>query len=223
MLNDDIMLLDAYSTIFVWIGAGSNKFEKNGAYKTANRYIESINDDRDKSDVQIVEIEAGREPPSFTVFFPEWRLETAQRWLDNDPLKRLNDMYPADKASAASKVGSSSSSAKQQQSTPLVAFKPTSTANAQPPAWAKKDAAPLEEVKKQAEGGDKNSYLDPSSSKFEYDQLKTAGAPNGVDPARKEAYLSDEKFQEVFGMTPAAFNELKQWKKIDLKKAKGLF
>jgi len=109
MLNDDIMILDAYSTILVWIGAGSNKFERNGAYKTANRYIESINDDRDKSEVQIVEVEAGREPPSFTVFFPEWRLDLAQRWLDNDPLKRLNELYPADKASASS---SSSSSAK---------------------------------------------------------------------------------------------------------------
>ena len=103
----------------------------------------------------------------------------------------------------------------------MVAFKPTSTANAQPPAWAKKDAATVEEVKKSEEAS-KNNYLDPASNKMEYDQLKK-GIPQGVDPARKEAYLSDEKFEEVFGMTPAAFNELKQWKKIDLKKAKGLF
>lgn len=39
MMNDDIMLLDAYLTIYVWIGNCSNRFEKNGAYKTANRYI----------------------------------------------------------------------------------------------------------------------------------------------------------------------------------------
>jgi len=110
MLNDDIMLLDAYSTIYVWIGNGSNKFEKNGAYKTANRYIESINDDRDKSSVQVVEVEAGREPPGFTVFFPDWRSDIAQRWLDDDPVKRLADMYPADKGTGVS-GGSSSAGA----------------------------------------------------------------------------------------------------------------
>jgi len=51
LINDDIMLLDAYQTIYVWIGNQSNKFEKNGAYKTANRYIESVRDERDKESV----------------------------------------------------------------------------------------------------------------------------------------------------------------------------
>ena len=87
MMNDDIHLLDAYQTIYVWIGNQSNRFEKNGAYKTANRYIESVRDERDKENCQIVEIEAGKEPPSFTVFFPEWRLEKAQKWLDAHPSK----------------------------------------------------------------------------------------------------------------------------------------
>ncbi len=98
MMNDDIMLLDAYTTIYIWIGNGSNKFEKNGAFKTATRYISSIRDERDKSAVQVQEVEACKEPPSFTVHFPEWRLEKAQAWLDADPSKRLADMYPADKA-----------------------------------------------------------------------------------------------------------------------------
>jgi hypothetical protein len=51
MMNDDIMLLDAYTTIYVWIGNGSNKFERNGAFKTATRYINSVRDERDKSSV----------------------------------------------------------------------------------------------------------------------------------------------------------------------------
>lgn len=143
MLNDDIMLLDAYSSIYVWIGNGSNKFEKNGAYKTANRYVESINDDRDKSSVQIVEVEAGKEPPSFTVFFPEWRTEIAQRWLDDDPVKRLADMYPADKGTGVSSGSSSSgagASAGGGPKKPFVPGKPATTAPVAP-AWAKKDTA----------------------------------------------------------------------------------
>ncbi len=64
----------------------------------------------------------------------------------------------------------------------------------------------VEEVKKSEPA--ENKYLDPSEHKFDVGQLK-AGIPAGVDPARKEAYLSDEQFQATFGMTPAAFNELK--------------
>ena len=77
MMNDDIMLLDAYQTIYVWIGNKSNDFEKRGAYKSATKYIESVRDERDKEAVQVVEIEAGKELPAFTVHFPEWRLDKA--------------------------------------------------------------------------------------------------------------------------------------------------
>ena len=64
--------------------------------------------------------------------------------------------------------------------------------------------------------------MDPESNKFDYEVLKGAFPP-GVNPEKKEAYLSDENFQSIFGMTPAAFNEQKKWKQNDLKKAKGLF
>jgi hypothetical protein len=39
--------------------------------------------------VQIIEVEAGKEPPAFTVHFPEWRLEKAKKWLDEDPIKLM--------------------------------------------------------------------------------------------------------------------------------------
>jgi len=51
MMNDDIMLLDAYQTIYVWIGNKSNDFEKRGAYKSATKYIQSVRDERDKDGV----------------------------------------------------------------------------------------------------------------------------------------------------------------------------
>ena len=51
MMNDDIMILDAYQTIYVWIGNKSNDFEKKGAYKSASQYIEQIKDERDKDNV----------------------------------------------------------------------------------------------------------------------------------------------------------------------------
>jgi hypothetical protein len=35
LINDDVYLLDAYDTLYVWIGNKSNKFERNGAYAKA--------------------------------------------------------------------------------------------------------------------------------------------------------------------------------------------
>lgn len=88
-MNDDIMILDCYQTVYVWIGNKSNDFERKGVFKSAKKYIDNIKDERDKDNVHVVEVEAGKEPSSFTVQFPEWRLEKAQRWLDEDPVKLM--------------------------------------------------------------------------------------------------------------------------------------
>ncbi|XP_044159316.1 villin-1 [Bufo gargarizans] len=47
--------------------------------------------------------------------------------------------------------------------------------------------------------------------------------PPGVDPSRKEEYLSNEEFTGIFGMTRDEFQALPEWKKQNLKKTKGLF
>ena len=44
-----------------------------------------------------------------------------------------------------------------------------------------------------------------------------------VDPTRREQYLSDEDFYNVFRMEKTEFNALKTFKQIRLKKEKGLF
>jgi len=47
--------------------------------------------------------------------------------------------------------------------------------------------------------------------------------PESVDPQRKEEYLSEEEFMQVFGVSKDTFSELPAWKRINLKKAKQLF
>ena len=69
-------------------------------------------------------------------------------------------------------------------------------------------------------------FADPAGTDFHLDVLKktpAGGLPKEIDPAHKELYLSDEKFQEVFKMSPADFEKLKPFKKKDLKKKVGLF
>lgn len=81
----------------------------------------------------------------------------------------------------------------------------------------KKMAAVVEEKKEE-----ESKWLDPKSNKFSYESLAHS-FPEGVDPTRKEAYLSDEEFVKVFGMTAHKFVELKKWRQNDLKKSKELF
>ena len=71
------MILDAYNTIYVWIGNKSNPTEKKGAPKSAQKYLESVKDERNKEDVQFIDVEAGKEAPGFTVHFTDWRREKA--------------------------------------------------------------------------------------------------------------------------------------------------
>lgn len=57
-----------------------------------------------------------------------------------------------------------------------------------------------------------------------YAELKGKGSiPAGVDPARKEEYLSDAEFLTVFGMDKATFKAQPAWKVKQTKQAKDLF
>jgi len=64
--------------------------------------------------------------------------------------------------------------------------------------------------------------LDPETHIFPYSELKDK-FPKGVDPARKEMYLGDEEFFEVFGMEYEEFEAMSAFKKKTLKKKLGLF
>ena len=79
--NHDVMVLDAYSTIWVWVGSKSNKQERNNAHKKVDMYLSGLND-RDKSSVQISSLEPGFEPIQFTALFPEWEDEIVDTWFD---------------------------------------------------------------------------------------------------------------------------------------------
>uniref|UniRef100_A0A8B9MJT5 Villin-1 n=1 Tax=Accipiter nisus TaxID=211598 RepID=A0A8B9MJT5_9AVES len=70
------------------------------------------------------------------------------------------------------------------------------------------------------------SLLPNKQESFPLDVLVNTSAedlPRGVDPSRKEYYLSDQDFEAVFGMSRPAFSKLPLWKQQNLKKDKGLF
>lgn len=61
-------------------------------------------------------------------------------------------------------------------------------------------------------------YLDCQKHKFKYDELK-GQVPLAVNPLIRELYLTQEEFQSIFKMSITEYQELKEWKKLKLKKA----
>ena len=68
------------------------------------------------------------------------------------------------------------------------------------------------------------AYASPEELQLMYKFLKSPGPyPEEVDPTIREQYMEDEEFEEVMGMTKAAFNETPKWKQQKLKEDAGLF
>ncbi|CAF1537148.1 unnamed protein product, partial [Didymodactylos carnosus] len=72
--EDDVMLLDAWNTIFLWIGKNANKNEKRDAEKIAFDYLKTDPSHRDP-DTPIIKTKQGTEPIHFTGFFGYWDRE----------------------------------------------------------------------------------------------------------------------------------------------------
>ena len=58
---NDVMVLDAYSTVFMWMGTRANKTEQTKSGAKVEKYIAGLSD-RDPSKVQIVQIDPCGEP-----------------------------------------------------------------------------------------------------------------------------------------------------------------
>ncbi|XP_027788517.3 scinderin [Marmota flaviventris] len=76
LAEDDVMLLDAWEQIFIWVGKDANEVEKSESLKSAKMYLETDPSGRDKR-TPIVIIKQGHEPPTFTGWFLGW---DSSRW-----------------------------------------------------------------------------------------------------------------------------------------------
>ena len=197
MLDDDVMMVDVGTSVYLWIGSGANREEKEKALETAQKFITAAaehGDGRD-ADCPIVQVSAGNEPLLFTQFFPGWDPEFADK-------NKFVDPYEAKLAAMKKAKGASGGGAA--DDAPALAFNAPSSPGS---------SVPLD--------GD---FKDPANNKFSYEELTVVGVvPDGVDPTKKEQYLTDEVFQEKFGMAKDAFNALPGWKKTKAKKDAKLF
>jgi hypothetical protein len=71
LLDDDVFLLDVFTSIFVWVGSKSTENEKAKALELAQKFITDAADGRE-ADIPIVRVDAGNEPCIFTSQFAGW-------------------------------------------------------------------------------------------------------------------------------------------------------
>ncbi|XP_072771459.1 gelsolin a isoform X1 [Nerophis lumbriciformis] len=83
LATDDVMILDTWEQVFVWIGNEAQDEEKTEAMTSAARYIETDPANRDRR-TPIVKIKQSFEPPTFTGWFLGWDHE----YWTTDPLER---------------------------------------------------------------------------------------------------------------------------------------
>ncbi|KAJ0059235.1 hypothetical protein NL108_009607 [Boleophthalmus pectinirostris] len=87
LATDDVMLLDAWDQIFIWVGKDANAEEKTGAPKIAKEYVDC--DPSGRRGTPITTIKQGAEPPTFTGWFQAW---DAHMW-DTDLLERIRARF----------------------------------------------------------------------------------------------------------------------------------
>ncbi|XP_042193391.1 gelsolin isoform X1 [Callorhinchus milii] len=83
LATDDVMLLDTWDQVFIWVGNDAQEEEKAEAATSAKRYIETDPANRD-SRTPVVAIKQGFEPPTFTGWFLGWDYD----YWSVDPLQR---------------------------------------------------------------------------------------------------------------------------------------
>ncbi|KAL6097790.1 vill [Pungitius sinensis] len=76
--EDDVMLLDTWEEIFLWVGNSANQYEMKEAWNSAQDYLRTHPAGRDP-DTPIVSVKQGYEPPTFTGWFSAW---DPHKWSD---------------------------------------------------------------------------------------------------------------------------------------------
>ncbi|XP_045563719.1 villin-1 isoform X3 [Salmo salar] len=186
--EDDIMLLDIWDMVFLWLGKGANQIEKENVVPTAHEYLRTHPGGR-SLDTPIVLVKQGFEPPTFTGWFHAW---DPHMWSGGKSYQELK-----------AELG---------DATDIIQITVDRTTFNSTQKNSKNIGEPL---------------LSPTvGATFPADKLlnrQTEDLPDGVDPTKKEEYLSNDDFALILGVSRVEFYSMPTWKQQNLKKEKGLF
>ncbi|KAK9511086.1 hypothetical protein O3M35_005718 [Rhynocoris fuscipes] len=90
LVPEDVMILDVFHSLFIWIGKKANREERSKSLDFAFEYLETDPCKR-KSDIPIVQMVQGSEPPIFTGFFATWDPELWEKEKSFDEIRKEMD------------------------------------------------------------------------------------------------------------------------------------
>nr|XP_008110418.1 PREDICTED: villin-like protein [Anolis carolinensis] len=218
--EDDVMLLDTWEEIFLWIGKGSNSYEKSEAISSARDYLKTHPAGRDQA-TSIIMVKQGHEPLNFTGWFTAW---DPYKWSDGKTYEEMKSSLG--NVSAISEITVDLKNAN--LSNKNTSNKPTVTNSA---ASRTGTTLPTHQTNPDKSNSNYNNSNAPllqtgGNGVFARDLLINKAVdelPEGVDPTQKERYLSDEDFYDIFGKTRDEFYQMPKWKQQNEKKQHGIF
>jgi len=251
--DDDVMLLDVATEVFLWIGKNANENEKRESLLLAQRYVARAaeTDGRDV-DTIITTVPAGKEPKMFTAHFIAWDASKASATFVDPYELKLKQAMAANPATLELPALRKTPSKKEPEASDAEMKDAEGDAAATNAAFEKPAlreitrvvspggsnvSTPVKKASEEREVSTPKStpgapspwsgvaeVTTPGGSKvFAYDALVKMDGTAGIDMARKESYLSEREFETVFGLTRDAFEKLAEWKRKDAKKKVGLF
>uniref|UniRef100_A0A8D0G2V4 Villin like n=1 Tax=Sphenodon punctatus TaxID=8508 RepID=A0A8D0G2V4_SPHPU len=194
--EDDVMLLDTWEEIFLWVGKAANAYEKDESVSSAKEYLKTHPAGRDLA-TAIIMVKQGYEPLTFTGWFTAW---DPYKWsVSKEKIMDLNN-------TSLNKRNANTSAPSQ----------PSSGAERTSPAY-NNNYSNNNSVPSQVANGNEAYSREVLINKT-MDEL-----PEGVDPTKKEYYLSDADFYDIFGRSKDEFYQMPKWKQQNEKKEHGLF
>uniref|UniRef100_A0A8B9LTZ5 Villin-like n=1 Tax=Astyanax mexicanus TaxID=7994 RepID=A0A8B9LTZ5_ASTMX len=89
--EDDVMLLDTWDELFLWIGNSANQYETQESYRCAVEYLKTHPAKRDP-ETPVITVKQGYEPPTFTGWFNAWDSHKWSGGLSYEEMKsKLDD------------------------------------------------------------------------------------------------------------------------------------
>uniref|UniRef100_A0A673CIT0 Villin-like n=1 Tax=Sphaeramia orbicularis TaxID=375764 RepID=A0A673CIT0_9TELE len=237
--EEDVMLLDTWEEIFLWVGNLANQYETKEAWNSAQEYLRTHPAGRDP-DTPTIFVKQGYEPPTFTGWFNAW---DPHKWSGGNSYEEMKKKLTD--AASLSQIAVELSNTNLNKSPGGGYGAPGGPVSSPPPVYrvhgdlSPKPSTPSSPSTQRPQPSVSPSYIFSPSVTAGGSRLSSAGGqyldpqllinkspselPQGVDPSQREEYLSDVDFENLLGTSRLDFQRLPKWRQNDLKKKAGLF
>ncbi|XP_033841413.1 villin-1 [Periophthalmus magnuspinnatus] len=221
----DVMLLDTWEEIFLWIGNLAYEYETKEAWNSAREYLRTHPAGRDP-DTPICFVKQGREPLTFTGWFNAW---DPQMWSGGSTYEQMKNKFSDE--TSVSQIALDLSITNLNKGPSEGGYRAPGGPVTSPQGnrlLGGNKSSPTSPTSHRSSSTSSSSFTSSGSGEFFVDpQLlinkPAEELPSGVDPSLREEYLSDADFESVLGTTRADFQRLPKWRQNDMKKKAGLF